>query len=98
MRSTEANNWPTTSPSGTGPGPRGAAREYHRGAAGGPARNQPEPAERHEVGRSLGPAGAVAAGPDLHDRRDAAAVRRHADHLVHGLERVLPRRARVRRV
>ncbi|CAA9334789.1 MAG: Various polyols ABC transporter, permease protein 1, partial [uncultured Frankineae bacterium] len=48
------------------------------------------------VGR-LVPAAAAAAGAGLPHRPDAAAVHRHAARVVHELERLLPRRARLRR-
>ncbi len=70
--------------------------------AHGPARGATQPHRRETPGAGtrpgLGPACPAAARADLPDHRDPAAVRGHADHLVHELERLLPRRARVRRV
>ena len=53
---------------------------------------------RRGTGRGLGTACTAAAGPDLHDHRDPAAVRGDAGHLVHELERLPPGHDRVRRV
>src|SRR5690606_4835133 len=58
----------------------------------------PVPGRRAPPGGRLGAPRPAAARADLPDHRDAAAVPRHADHLVHELERLLPGRGRVRRV
>ena len=107
---TRARSSPTTSPSATGPGSEVTAERSRPIATGGAMSTTPgrapastaaaagAPAGRAAAPhRRLGPPGAAAARADLHDHGDPAAVRGDAGHLVHELERLLPRRARLRR-
>ena len=66
-----------------------------RTAGAGTAGPRPAPCRPPTALRErLGPPRPAAARADLHDHRDPAAVRGDAGHLVHELERLLPRRAR----
>ena len=107
-----ARSSPRTSPNATERGSRSEPPLHRRhgpsadGPRGGAPLEPPAPAagraarradRRSLAGGRLGPARPAAARADLHDRRDPAAVRGDAGHLVHELERLLPRRARLRR-